>query len=42
VYGIDSYRKPEILGALGFPTTVMHEGLDIKIHPDYENFVLYW
>jgi putative sugar O-methyltransferase len=41
-YGIDSYRKGEIAGALGLPVQVMHEGLNLKVEEDIENFVLHW
>ena len=40
--GIDSYRKSEIIDALGFTTELMPEGLIIDVPEDQEFFVLHW
>lgn len=41
-YGVDSYRKHEIMDAMGFPTELMHEGLNLKVKDEINNFILHW
>jgi putative sugar O-methyltransferase len=41
-FGVDSYRKGDIIEALGFPAELMHEGLNIKVNEAMDNFVLHW
>ena len=41
-YGIDSYTKPEIVEALGFPAQLIPEGLSVRVPEEREFFVLHW
>jgi putative sugar O-methyltransferase len=41
-YGIDSYRKHELIEALGFPVVLMAEGLKVEVPAENEFFILHW
>jgi len=40
--GVESYKKAEFIDRLGFPVTLMEEGLQVDVPEHLENFILHW